>query len=53
MVVTTCVVAYVGHELMDLPWAVAFALGAIVSPTDPLAATAIARELAFRADWSR
>ena len=42
---TTCAVAVVAHELMDLPWAVAFALGAIVSPTDPVAATAIAREL--------
>jgi monovalent cation/hydrogen antiporter len=42
---TTAVVAVVGHELIGLPWAVAFALGAIVSPTDPLAATAIAREL--------
>ena len=30
---------------MGLPWAVAFALGAIVSPTDPVAATAIARQL--------
>jgi CPA1 family monovalent cation:H+ antiporter len=28
-----------------LPWAAAFALGAIVSPTDPLAATAIAHRL--------
>jgi monovalent cation/hydrogen antiporter len=45
VLVTTCVVAVVGHELMDLPWAVAFALGAIVSPTDPVAATAIARQL--------
>jgi CPA1 family monovalent cation:H+ antiporter len=42
---TTCAVAVVGHELVGLPWAVAFALGAIVSPTDPVAATAIAREL--------
>jgi CPA1 family monovalent cation:H+ antiporter len=42
---TTCAVAVVAHELIDLPWAVAFALGAIVSPTDPVAATAIARQL--------
>jgi monovalent cation/hydrogen antiporter len=42
---TTCAVAVVGHELIDLPWAVAFALGAIVSPTDPVAATAIARQI--------
>jgi Na+/H+ antiporter len=45
VLVTTCVVAVVGHELIGLPWAVAFAFGAIVSPTDPVAATAIAREL--------
>jgi Na+/H+ antiporter len=38
-------VAAVGHALVGLPWAAAFALGAIVSPTDPLAATAIARRL--------
>jgi Na+/H+ antiporter len=45
VLVTTCAVAVVGHELIGLPWAVAFALGAVVSPTDPVAATAIAREL--------
>jgi monovalent cation/hydrogen antiporter len=39
-------VAAVAHALVGgLPWAAAFALGAIVSPTDPLAATAIARRL--------
>jgi Na+/H+ antiporter len=42
---TTCAVALVGHELIGLSWAVAFALGAIVSPTDPVAATAITRHL--------
>ena len=42
---TTCAVAVIGHELMDLPWAMAFALGAIVSPTDPAAATAIMRRV--------
>ena len=45
VLVTTCSVAIVGHELIGLPWAVAFALGAIVSPTDPVAATAITRQL--------
>ena len=45
VLLTTCTVAVVGHELIELPWAVAFALGAIVSPTDPVAATAIARQL--------
>ena len=45
VLLTTCVVAVVGHELIGLPWAIAFALGAIVSPTDPVAATAIAGQL--------
>jgi monovalent cation/hydrogen antiporter len=43
---TMGVVAVVTHALIGgLPWAAAFALGAIVAPTDPLAATAIARRL--------
>ena len=43
---TMCVVAVVAHALIaDLPWAAAFALGAIVAPTDPLAASAIARRM--------
>jgi Na+/H+ antiporter len=46
VVVTGCIVAVVAHELIDgLPWAAAFALGAIVAPTDPLAATEIASRL--------
>jgi Na+/H+ antiporter len=41
---TMCAVACVAHELIDgLSWAAAFTLGAIVAPTDPMAATAIAR----------
>jgi monovalent cation/hydrogen antiporter len=44
--VTTVGVAVVAHTLIDgLSWASAFVLGAIVSPTDPLAATSIARRL--------
>jgi CPA1 family monovalent cation:H+ antiporter len=44
VVVTTVGVAVVAHAFVaDLSWASAFVLGAIVSPTDPLAATAIAR----------
>ena len=35
----------IAHEVIDLPWAVSFALGAIVSPTDPAAATAIMRRV--------
>jgi monovalent cation/hydrogen antiporter len=43
---TTCGVAVIAHEVIDgMPWAMAFALGAIVSPTDPVAATAIMRRL--------
>jgi monovalent cation/hydrogen antiporter len=42
---TTACVAVVAHEITDLPWAEAFVLGAIVSPTDPIAATAIGRRL--------
>jgi Na+/H+ antiporter len=44
---TMCAVAVVAHAVVDgMPWEAAFALGAIVAPTDPLAATAIARRLA-------
>jgi monovalent cation/hydrogen antiporter len=42
---TAGVVAVIAHELIGLPWAVSFALGAIVSPTDPAAATAIMRRV--------
>ncbi len=46
VVATTAGVAVVAHAVVeDLPWASALALGAIVSPTDPLAATSIARRL--------
>jgi Na+/H+ antiporter len=38
-------VAVVAHVLVDLPWAAAFVLGAVVSPTDPIAATSIASRL--------
>lgn len=39
---TTLAVAAVAHLALGLPWPVAFVLGAIVSPTDAVAATAIA-----------
>ncbi len=43
---TTVGVAVVAHTFVDdLTWGSAFVLGAIVSPTDPIAATAIARRL--------
>lgn len=43
---TTLVVAAVAHEVISgLSWPTAFVLGAIVSPTDPVAATAVAARL--------
>jgi monovalent cation/hydrogen antiporter len=42
---TTLIVGVVAHELVGLDWNVAFVLGAIVSPTDPVAGTAIAGRL--------
>lgn len=39
---TTVTVAVVAHAVIGLPWAAAFVLGAIVSPTDPVAAAEIA-----------
>jgi monovalent cation/hydrogen antiporter len=43
VVLTMAGVAVVAHAITDLPWAEAFVLGAVVSPTDPIAATAIAK----------
>jgi CPA1 family monovalent cation:H+ antiporter len=46
VLVTTVAVAVAANAVVDgLGWAAAFALGAIVSPTDPLAATAIGRRM--------
>ncbi|HEY0444303.1 MAG TPA: Na+/H+ antiporter [Candidatus Limnocylindrales bacterium] len=43
---TTVVVAIVAHALIpSLPWAVAFALGAIVAPPDAVAATSVFQRL--------
>ena len=49
---TVVVVATVGHGFLGLTWPMAFASGAIVSPTDALAATAIVRRLGVTADGS-
>ena len=38
-------VAAVAHYMIGLSWPAGFVLGAVVSPTDPLAATTIARRL--------
>lgn len=46
VVATTCAVAVVAHEFIDsFSWSSAFVLGAVLSPTDPLAATKITRRL--------
>jgi CPA1 family monovalent cation:H+ antiporter len=46
VVATTVVVALVAHRWVDqMSWSAAFALGAVVAPTDPIAATAIMRRL--------
>ena len=45
VLVTTAGVAVVAHAVTDLPWAASFVLGAVVSPTDPIAASAIGRRL--------
>ena len=43
VVATMLGVAVVAHAATDLSWSASFVLGAVVSPTDPIAATAIAR----------
>jgi monovalent cation/hydrogen antiporter len=45
VLVTIGAVAVLAHEVIGLTWPMAFALGAIVSPTDPVASTAIMRRL--------
>ena len=45
VLLTIGAVAVVAHEAIGFSWPLAFALGAIVSPTDPVAATAIMRRV--------
>jgi monovalent cation/hydrogen antiporter len=45
VLLTTAFVAVVAHALAGLPWAAAFVLGAIISPSDAVAATAITSRL--------
>lgn len=46
VVLTTVAVAWVAHKTMPgIPWSSAFILGAVVSSTDSVAATAVARRL--------
>jgi monovalent cation/hydrogen antiporter len=42
---TAVTVAAVAHYALDFSWATGFVLGAVISPTDPIAATAIGRRL--------
>lgn len=49
VLVTTTLVAVVAHFLVGLPWGVAFVLGAIVSPTDAVAASATAQRVGLAA----
>ena len=43
--VTMVAVAVAAHYVIGLSWSVSFVLGAVVSPTDPIAATSIAHRL--------
>ncbi|MBD0253675.1 MAG: Na+/H+ antiporter [Rubrobacter sp.] len=45
VLITTGTVAAAAHFLVGLPWAAAFVLGAVVAPTDPVAAEATFRRL--------
>lgn len=45
VLLTTGAVALVAHTVVGLPWAAAFLLGAILAPTDPVAAGAVFRRL--------
>jgi Na+/H+ antiporter len=42
---TVVAVAVVAHHVIGLPWPVAFVLGAVVGPTDPVAAAAVLARL--------
>jgi CPA1 family monovalent cation:H+ antiporter len=48
VVATVLGVALLAHEVIGLPWGASFVLGAILSPTDPVAAEAIFRRLGVR-----
>lgn len=47
VLLTLVVVAVVAHAVADLSWPEAFVLGAVVGPTDPVAATALFRRLSL------
>jgi Na+/H+ antiporter len=45
VLLTTVTIALIAHAFIGLPWGAAFVLGAILAPTDPVAAEAIFRRL--------
>jgi monovalent cation/hydrogen antiporter len=45
VILTAVAVAVAAHQVIGMSWPMAFALGAIVSPTDPVAATALMRRV--------
>lgn len=45
VLVTALGIAAIGHWIVGLSWDVAFVLGAVLSPTDPVAATTIGRRV--------
>ena len=48
VLLTAAAVAVLAHMVLGLDWALAFTLGAVLSPTDPVAATSIAAVSARR-----
>jgi Na+/H+ antiporter len=45
VVATAAAVALVAHEVVGLSWEASFVLGAVLSPTDPVAATSVMRRV--------
>lgn len=45
VVITGLAVAFVAHHVAGLPWEAAAVLGAILGPTDPIAATSVVRRI--------
>jgi CPA1 family monovalent cation:H+ antiporter len=45
VIFTTVLVGVIAHFALDLPWAVAFVLGAIIAPPDAIAATSVTSNL--------
>lgn len=50
VLLTLGAVGVVAHAALDVPWPVAFVLGAILAPTDPVAAVTVLRRLGAPAD---